>query len=49
MIFLQSYDNEIPHKTLADVGTYEVCGRVESVKTKQNYKNITAYVTFEEV
>ena len=47
MIFLQSYDNEISHRALADSRTYEVVGKVESVKTKQNYKNITAYVTFE--
>ena len=46
MIFVQSYDQEIPHRVLADSRTYELCGKVESVKTKQNYKNITAYVTY---
>ena len=46
MVFVQSYDQEISHRVLADSRTYELCGKVESVKTKQNYKNITAYVTY---
>jgi hypothetical protein len=48
MIFLQSYDEIIPTKILKNPATFAACGRVESVKTKQNYKNTTSYVTYSE-
>jgi hypothetical protein len=46
MIFLQSYDEIIPTQSLKMTTTFAACGKVETVKTKQNYKNTTSYVTF---
>ena len=46
MIFLQSYDEQIPTSTLKQSSTFEPCGKVESVKTKQNFRNTTTYVTY---
>ena len=31
---------------LTDQSMYEICGEVEKIKVKENYKNHTAYVTF---
>lgn len=46
MIFLQSYDEIIPIQVLKTPATFATCGKVETVKTKQNYKNTTSYVTY---
>ena len=46
MIFLQSYDEIIPTQILKNSSTFATCGKVETVKTKQNYKNTTSYVTY---
>lgn len=48
MIFLQSYDEHIPTSTLKQNHTFTPCGKVESVKAKQNFKNSTTYVTYVE-
>lgn len=31
---------------LTDQSMYEICGEVEKIKVKENYKNHTAYVTY---
>jgi hypothetical protein len=46
MIFLQSYDEIISTHALRSTSTFTPCGKVESVKTKQNYKNTTTYASF---
>ena len=45
MLFLQSYD-ELLSRTLHADSLYSLCGPVDKVKAKQNFKNHTAYVTF---
>ena len=47
MIFLQSYDEQLPTSTLKLNSTFTPCGSVNNVKAKQNYKNTTAYVTYD--
>ena len=46
MIFLQSYDDQITNSTLRQSSTFTGAGAVESIKTKQNYRNTTTYVTY---
>jgi hypothetical protein len=46
MIFVQSYDDRITQEMLNSSATYSACGTVTSLKTKQNYKNVIAYITF---
>jgi len=48
MIFIQCYDDQITPNTLNNESTYTLCGEVLNLKTKQNYKNITSYVTFKD-
>lgn len=46
MLFVQSYDDQITHQMLSNSAGYSTCGTVSNLKTKQNYKNVTAYVTY---
>lgn len=46
MIFLQSYDEQIPTSTLKLNSTFTPAGPVLSVKAKQNFRNTTTYVTY---
>jgi hypothetical protein len=48
MLFVQTYDEEVGNGPLSKNETYECCGKVESLKAKQNYKNATIYVSFTE-
>lgn len=48
MLFIQSYDDEINKCTLKSHSFYETCGSVEKIKLKENYKNHTAYVTYQD-
>lgn len=48
MIFLQSYDDQIPTSIFKQTTTFSPVGAVQSVKTKQNYRNTTTYVTYDD-
>jgi hypothetical protein len=49
MLFIQSYDETINKTTLKRQSFYETCGEVLKVKVKENFKNHTAYVTYDSV
>lgn len=46
MLFLQSYDEHINRTVLNTTSLYSLCGTVDKIKVKENFKNHTAYVTF---
>lgn len=48
MLFLQSYDEHINRTVLNTTSLYSICGPVEKIKVKENFKNHTAYVTFQQ-
>ncbi len=46
MLFVQWYEDG-PNKSLINQQEiYQLCGDVEKIKLKENYKNLTAYVSY---
>lgn len=46
MLFVQWYEDGPSKSSINQQELYELCGDVEKIKLKENYKNLTAYVSY---